>query len=186
MTVPAAGRGDRVHHLHRLDDQQRVAGLDLAADADERRGAGLGGEIDGADHRRFDRIGVAAGAAGAAAAAGKRQRRCRSGGAAAAAAAAAGGGSCARDLDLAVAVFDLDFGEPGFGQQFGQFADQFAVDVHAAAVRLALLVSLMRSSLHIMANAYARRAREQGKGVKARAAPLRSGERNRSYPAQAR
>src|SRR6188768_1608534 len=34
--------GDRVHHLHRLDDQQRLAGLDLVADLDERVGAGLG------------------------------------------------------------------------------------------------------------------------------------------------
>src|SRR5258706_13670596 len=36
---------DRVHHLHRLDDQERLAGLDKVADLDERRGAGLGREI---------------------------------------------------------------------------------------------------------------------------------------------
>src|SRR6476646_6933286 len=35
------GRGDRVHHLHRLDDQQGVAGLHRIADRDER----LGGRI---------------------------------------------------------------------------------------------------------------------------------------------
>src|SRR5690606_3623534 len=29
------GGGDRVHHLHRLDDQQGVAGLHLVADLDE-------------------------------------------------------------------------------------------------------------------------------------------------------
>src|SRR6478752_5301741 len=34
-----SGGGDRVHHLHRFDDQQRVAGLDLVADLDERVGA---------------------------------------------------------------------------------------------------------------------------------------------------
>src|SRR3569623_1894499 len=38
--------GDRVHHLHRLDDHQRIARLHGAADADERRRAGLGREID--------------------------------------------------------------------------------------------------------------------------------------------
>src|SRR5690606_31792670 len=41
------GGGDRVHHLHRFDDQQRVAGLHLAADLDERIGARLGEEIGG-------------------------------------------------------------------------------------------------------------------------------------------
>src|SRR5215212_10614031 len=38
----AARRGDRVHHLHRFDDQQCVAGLDRIADVAERGGAGLG------------------------------------------------------------------------------------------------------------------------------------------------
>src|SRR6476619_1786327 len=53
---PALGREDRVHHLHRLDDHQRIALADLLADGDERLGAGLGRQISGADHRRLDRI----------------------------------------------------------------------------------------------------------------------------------
>ena len=52
----AGARGaDRVHHLHRLDDQQRLAFLDQVADLDERRRAGLGEQVDGADHGRGDR-----------------------------------------------------------------------------------------------------------------------------------
>src|SRR5918995_2908782 len=52
----AARRGDRVHHLHRLDDQQSVAGLDRLADLDERLGTGLGRQEGGADDRRLDRL----------------------------------------------------------------------------------------------------------------------------------
>src|ERR1700760_3241615 len=57
----ALGRDDRIHHLHRLDDQQRVAGGHRLARADERRGARLGGHVDGADHRRFDEAGMLGG-----------------------------------------------------------------------------------------------------------------------------
>src|SRR6476620_6450164 len=49
----AARSEDRVHHFHRLDDQQRVAGLHRVADLDERLAAGLGREERGADHRRL-------------------------------------------------------------------------------------------------------------------------------------
>src|SRR5688572_20892807 len=38
-----ARRLDRVHHLHRLDDQQSFAFVDPPADRDERRRARLGG-----------------------------------------------------------------------------------------------------------------------------------------------
>ena len=55
-TTPARGGGDRVHRLHRLDDQQGLAGGDAVADADERIVARLGLQIDGADHRRLDRL----------------------------------------------------------------------------------------------------------------------------------
>src|SRR3546814_11493641 len=47
--------GNRIHRLHRLDDQQGLAGIDGIADLDEGRRAGLGRHIDGADHRRLDR-----------------------------------------------------------------------------------------------------------------------------------
>src|SRR5690606_24069174 len=42
---------DRVEHLHRLDDAERVAGLDLLADGDERRLVRGGGGVERADHR---------------------------------------------------------------------------------------------------------------------------------------
>src|SRR5579859_6093283 len=60
----ALRRLDRVHHLHRLNDQQRVADLHRAADRRERRGAGLGLQIGGADHRRDHRAGMAGRAGG--------------------------------------------------------------------------------------------------------------------------
>src|SRR5258708_24140256 len=46
------GGGNLVHRLHRLDDEERVAGLDDAADLAEGLGAGLGGAIGGAPPRR--------------------------------------------------------------------------------------------------------------------------------------
>src|SRR5215467_11716740 len=46
--------GNLVHGLHRLDDQQRVAGTHPAADLDERPRLRLGGDIGGADHGRGD------------------------------------------------------------------------------------------------------------------------------------
>src|SRR5947209_5081508 len=48
-----AGGGNLVHHLHRLDDQQGVAFLDLVARRDERLRARFAGKKDGADHRRL-------------------------------------------------------------------------------------------------------------------------------------
>src|SRR5215210_4080284 len=51
---PAVGRGDRVHHFHRLDDQQGVTGLDRLADGDEGLAAGLGRQERRPDHRRLD------------------------------------------------------------------------------------------------------------------------------------
>src|SRR6266853_6595307 len=48
------GRGNLVERLHRFDDQQRIAGLDHGAHVAEWLGAGLGGPIGGADHRRGD------------------------------------------------------------------------------------------------------------------------------------
>ena len=128
--MPARGRGDRVHHLHRLDDQQRVARLDLVADRDERRRARLGREIDGADHRRLDRARMV----GRARRCGRRRRARRGGGAAAAAGAGAGAAAATPSLrlthDAAVAVLDLDLGEVGLVEQLGELAHQLGVDLH--------------------------------------------------------
>jgi hypothetical protein len=43
---------DLVEHFHRFDDANRVADVDLLADFDERFGAGRGGTVERADHRR--------------------------------------------------------------------------------------------------------------------------------------
>src|SRR5829696_5987867 len=47
------GRDDRVHHLHRLDDQQGVAGLHGLTHRDEGLRAGLRRHEGGADDGRF-------------------------------------------------------------------------------------------------------------------------------------
>src|SRR3954470_23860052 len=47
------GRGHRVHGLHGLDDEQRLAGLHRVADLHEGGRAGVGLQVDGADHRRL-------------------------------------------------------------------------------------------------------------------------------------
>src|SRR5205085_599425 len=49
--LSGARRANLVHHLHRLDDQQRLALADGIADADERRIAGLRGQ-------RADQLGI--------------------------------------------------------------------------------------------------------------------------------
>src|SRR6185503_13831696 len=52
----AAGelRLDLIHHLHRLDHAERVAGFDFGADLDERLGARSGAAIERSDHRGRD------------------------------------------------------------------------------------------------------------------------------------
>src|SRR4029077_14480902 len=49
---------DRIEGLHRLDDEQRLCGSDLVADAHEHRFARFGREIGGSDHWRFHRAGM--------------------------------------------------------------------------------------------------------------------------------
>ena len=56
----AARAEDRVHRLHRLDDQKRIAFLDLIAHLHEGRFAGLRSNVDGTDHRRGDGAGLRA------------------------------------------------------------------------------------------------------------------------------
>src|SRR5579864_267670 len=47
---------DLVHHLHRFDDAQYLADLDLVADLDEWLRGRRGGGIEGADHGRGDDV----------------------------------------------------------------------------------------------------------------------------------
>ena len=82
----------------------------LSPGDDERLGARLAGEEDGADHRRLDRAGMAGGrgrrrGGGAGAAARRARRRRRR------ARRAAATVTLALDDDLAVAVLDLDLGQ---------------------------------------------------------------------------
>ena len=127
----SAGRGDRVHHLHCLDDQQRVASLDLATDRDERRSARLGGEIGSANHRRADRIGVAGRGGGRF----RRRQRCdsawrRCGGRRMIDGRRSGMHHFTRDADAAIPVFHFDFGELRRIEQLGKLANEIDVDLH--------------------------------------------------------
>src|SRR6188474_3659231 len=53
-----ARRRNLIHGLHRLDDEQRVAGHHLAAEIDEGCCAGRCSPIGGPDHRRGDGAGM--------------------------------------------------------------------------------------------------------------------------------
>ena len=56
VTLPDLVALDLVHHLHRFDDAEDLAFLDLGADLDEGLRAGRGGRIEGAHHRRGDDV----------------------------------------------------------------------------------------------------------------------------------
>src|SRR5580658_4430348 len=118
-------RRDLIHRLHRFDDEQRFAGLYLAADLDQGTCARRWTEIGGTDHRRDDGAGML-----------RRVERC--------------GGRCGRhrrtgqrfcgprprawrtemagDADRHTVAFELDLGEPGFVEQLRQIADDIVVD----------------------------------------------------------
>src|SRR5580700_3780586 len=123
-----ARRRDLIHRLHRFDDEQRLAGLHLAADFDEGSRARSRAEIGGADHRRDDGAGML-----------RRIDFCR-------------GRGCrdapwrlcrpqprtcrtkiwrtemARNTDRHAVALELDLGEPGFVEQLRQIADDIVVD----------------------------------------------------------
>ena len=126
VTVPARVRGNLVHRLHRFDDQQRLSDRHLAADFDERLGAGLGGP----DRRcrpsaRAPHPGCLAISATTAGGSGAPARR------------GAGGLEIRRhrggDADVArhphpqAGALDLDFGEAGLVQQQRELANERAV-----------------------------------------------------------
>src|SRR5436190_12825680 len=129
---PGHLRLDLVHHLHRLDPAQRVAGLDLGADVDERLRAGRGAAIEGADHRRGDLV-PARGRRGGrlrALAARRRGGRWRGRGGCRGRGGRVGerllGADRARvrvaaDPDRLFALGDLDFRDSGFLEQLDEF-----------------------------------------------------------------
>src|SRR5580692_11549649 len=118
-----ARRRDLIHCLHRFDDEQRLAGLHLAADLDKGTRARCRAEIGGADHRRDDGAGML-----------RRIDRRRG----------HGGGHApwrlgrpqpriwrtemAGDADRHAVALELDLGEPGFVEQLRQVADDIVVD----------------------------------------------------------
>ena len=111
----ASRRGNRVHGLHRFDDEQRVAFLDLLADFDEGRLARFRRGIDRADHGRGDGAGLRTGGwCGSDGRRGERRRPLQAAAAMAAMAPARG------DADARAVVLDLDFGQAGFRQKIGQ------------------------------------------------------------------
>src|ERR1700719_4737454 len=120
---------DLIHRLHRFDDEQRFAGLHLAADVDEGTCARCRAEIDGADHRRDDDAGVL-----------RRVDRCRGWRGRRDAPRRLCGPqprTCpteiwrtemARNADRHAVALELDLGEPGFVEQLRQIADDIVVD----------------------------------------------------------
>ena len=127
--MPGARRANLVHHLHRLDDEQRLTLGDGIADPHVGRLARLCGEVGDADQRRRQRTGVivAIGARVARAVrAGRRRwlfggqrwaRRCGGG----------RRGAVAGDMDALVADRVFDLAKPGLVQQLGQRADQIGI-----------------------------------------------------------
>src|SRR5881394_4052611 len=109
---PGHLRLDLVHHLHRLDHAQRVAGLDLGADVDERLRAGRGAAIEGADHRRGDLV-PARGRGGCRGRGGRVGERLLGADRARVRVAA--------DPDRLFALGDLDFRDSGFLEQLDEF-----------------------------------------------------------------
>src|SRR5580693_2782685 len=123
-----ARRRDLIHRLHRFDDEQRLAGLHLAADIDEGSRARCRAEIGGADHRRGDGAGML-----------RRVDRCRgrSGRDAPWRLCRSQPRTCrtktcrtemASNTDRHAVALELDLGEPGFVEQLRQIADDIVVD----------------------------------------------------------
>src|ERR1700712_5621832 len=115
-----ARRWNLVHRLHGFDDQQRLPDRDLAADFDERLGAGLRRPIGGADHRRGDRSWVLGDIDRHGSGRCRRDglvilwhRRCDA--------------DCAGDPHPQGGAFDLDFGQVGLVEQQRELADQRAI-----------------------------------------------------------
>ena len=124
-TRAGARRRNQVHRLHRLDDEQRVAGLDHGADLAERLGAGFGRPIGSADHRRSDDAGML-----------RRdrrrmtRRRCDATAPSVASAARRHGTvpRLAGDADPQAALLDLDLGQSHLVEQARQRAHHLLID----------------------------------------------------------
>ena len=126
-------RGNVVHHLHRFDEDDGIAFFHAIAHRFEIGRAGFGLEIGGANHRGFDSIGICRGRCSISG--------CRSGNRGRGSNGCRGGGighrcgrQLARNADFAVAIFNLNLGQVGVGNQLRQFAHQRAVNLHATVL----------------------------------------------------
>src|SRR5262249_26522290 len=138
---PRARRGNLVHGLHRLDDEERVAGLHAAADLDEGFGARLGSDISGADHGRSDRAwmlggierrGLARGqwrVDGSGGGARRRERLC-----------------LPRDPHALTLALELDLAQPGLVEQARELAHEVGIDRGFALV---LALALARHGVEL-------------------------------------
>src|SRR6185503_14383187 len=113
-------RLDLVHHLHRFDHAERVAGFDFRADVDERLGARSRAAVERSDHRGRDLL-AAYGRSGGLSRCGRGSGRCRR----------RGGGRGRRRRDSArfriaadtnglLALGDLDLGDAGFLEELDE------------------------------------------------------------------
>ena len=139
VTVPERGAGNRIHRLHRFDDQQRFAGFHRLPDIDERTLAGRGREICGADHRRWNDTGmlgrIVAQNGHHRCRRGMRQRRSRH------ALRHARGTS---DADAFAAALDFDLGQAGLVEKFGEAANGGLVIGRRRRLLIQTLVVLVR------------------------------------------
>src|SRR5580704_1911264 len=118
-----ARRRDLIHRLHRFDDEQRLAGLHLAADLNKGTRARCRAEIGGADHRRDDGAGMLRRidrrrrrrGREAPWRLGRPQPRIRR-------------TEVAGDADRHAVALELDLGGPGFVEQLRQVANDVMVD----------------------------------------------------------
>ena len=120
----AAARAENgVHRLHRLDDQKRIAFLNLIAHLHERRLAGFRSDINRADHRRCNGAKLRA--------FGRRRfrgRRAGHGNGTRSGRGDEGTFRLAHHAQPRAALFDLDLGQAGLGQQLGKLANRRGVD----------------------------------------------------------
>src|SRR6476469_5586243 len=122
-------RGNLIHRLHRFDNDQRLARLDLAPDLDEGPRAGGRADIGRADHRRRDDAGMLRRVDGGSGLDRRHDRGRRR-----AADRQFPGPPTRRhmhisgDPDRHAVALELDLGEPGFIEQLCQLADHGVID----------------------------------------------------------
>ena len=120
-----AGGFDLVEGLHRLDEEEGLAGGDGLAEGDVGRGAGFGGEVGDADHGAFDGAfggwGFGGGAGGGEGGGGLDDGGVAGG-------VGGGRGGCADEAEAGLVVFEVELGEAAFGEEAGEAFDGEGVE----------------------------------------------------------